>query len=390
MISIAALLAPMAQPQLRASSVRLLKNFGVPADQWIAGGTYSTILTVVSYVFAGLTGVLSSALSAIFLPTATGTWLVALAYYVYGVTAQSATFGTGTATFSNTGGGVYNEEPGAVVIQAANGNRFTNTQVLALGPGTPLSPTVQTIDIQAQVQGSIGGAGAGQITQLVTSLTGVAVTNPTPIFGLDADSDATVRTKCIAAIAARSYKGPTGAYYAAIYGYGNVPGATNSVTGKPVNVNRIQVHTDPDTGDITVYLASPDGVADPNDVSGVQTAINTVARPQGITATAESCTVANFNAAITVWTTSAGVTAPQTIQQESLDAVDVAVAQYPIGGHVKTGTQGYLYASFITAAAASVDPTIFSVDLSSWSALPLNVGQVAAVTSAVTVRQVST
>jgi hypothetical protein len=152
----------------------------------------------------------------------------------------------------------------------------------------------------------------------------------------------------------------------------------------------VQVYTDPDTGNICVFLASPSGPADPNDVAGVQIAINQVARPMGITATALSAAVVNFNAAIKVWSTSQGVSAANAIQSEALTAVDNAVSVYPIGGYTKPPSpQGNLYASFITGSIFPVDPSIYAVDLSSWTALPLNAGQVPAVTSTVTVEQVA-
>lgn len=380
MISLTALLNPTTQPQLRASLVSKLKSYGVPADQWVSGGTYSTILTAISYVFAGLASLVTSALSSIFLSTATGAWLVALAYYVYGVVAQQATFGVGTVTLTNIGGGVYNFAAGSVVMQATNGNTFVSTAALSLGAGTPSVPTVVTLAVQAQAQGSIGGAGAGQITTLTTSMPGVSVTNAIAVLGLDADSDATVRSKCLAAIAARSYFGPTGAYYAAIYGYGNVAGALNSVTQLPVAINRIQVYRDPNTGAITVFVASPNGAADPNDVIGCQTAVNAIAQPMGVTASVSSCAVVPFTAQITLWSTSAGSAAAATIAAAAATAVGNALALYPIGGHVEPpASTGYLFGAYVQAAAMSVDPTCFSCSLSPSGDLALGAGQVAAV-----------
>jgi hypothetical protein len=390
MIALTTLLAPITAAQARASAVAQLTSYGIPAASWRAGGVFSTILTVATTIYAGLSSVVTSALNAGFLPTATGAWLVALAHYVYGVTAQSATFGAGFATFSNTGGGVYNYDAGGVIIQdLTSGNTFVTTAPLSLGAGTPSSPTVVTVAIQAQAPGSLGGAPAGGITSLVTVMASVTVTNAVAVLGLDADSDPLIRTKCLAAIAARSYTGPSGAYYAAIYGYGNYPGAVNAVTGAPVNINRIQVTNNPSTGAITVYVASPAGPADPNDVIGCQTAVTALAQPMGISATVVACTVVYFDASIVIWSTSSGANAAASILSEASLAIDNAVALYPIGGRTKppSGT-GYLYSSFVVAAASSVDPTIYAVDLAPWTSLELLPGQVAGVNSTITVRQV--
>jgi hypothetical protein len=390
MIAISTLLSPVTAAQARASAVNQLVSYGIPANNWRAGGVFSTLLTIFCLVFAGFSAAVTSAVNAMFLGTATGGWLTALAYYVYGVTRQVATFGTTSYTLTNTGGGVYSYASGQAVFQCGlNGNTFTNVTAFTLGSGSPGSPSTVTFQIQAQASGSLGGASANTITTIVTTMVGVTGTNATACIGVDQWSDAQVVAACYAALAARSQKGPTGAYLASIYGYSNVPGAVNAVTGAPVNVNRVQVYTNPDTGNITVYLASPAGIADPNDVAGVQTAITAVAQPMGVIATAQSCTVVTFSAAITAWSSSSGSTAASIIQSEALTSVDNALAAYPIGGYTKPPSlQGYLYASFITGAVSSVDPSIYAVDLSSWSALPLSAGQVAGVTSSVTVRQV--
>ncbi len=392
MIALATLLAPVDAATVRASCVSQLVGFGIPADKWRKGGVFSTLLTVTCNVFAGFTTAVTNALNAGFLGSASGPWLVLLAFYVYGVTAQTATFGTGSYTLTNTAGGVYSYGPGQFKVQdPVSGNLFTNVGSFTLAAGTTMSPSTATFEIEALALGSIGGAAAGDITSLVTVLVGVTGTNPTAIIGLDSDTDTTVRTKCLAAIAARSYTGPTGAYYAAIFGYGNVPGAVNSVTGAPVNINRIQVVNNPSTGAVTVYVASPEGVPDPNDVIGCQTAVTAVAQPSCITATVVACTVAHFSAAFTIWTSSNVTSATTTILAASELAVDTAVSLYPIGGRTKPpSTAGFLYSSYLVGAAASVDPTIYAVDLSSWTALALSPGEVADVTSTFTVRQVPT
>ena len=389
MISFGTLLAPVTQAQARASCVTKLVSYGIPANNWRSGGVFSTLLTVFCWIFAGFTSVITSAINGLFLGTASGAWLTALAYYVYGVTRQNATFGTTSYTLTNVAGGVYNFVPGQLVLQCSlNGNLFTNASTVTLSAGSPSSPSSATFEIVASVAGSLAGAPANAITTLVSPQTGVTGTNPTACIGVDQWSDTFLVAACYAALAARSQKGPAGAYLAAITGYSNVPGAVNTVTGFPVDVNRVQVWTDPDTGNITVYLASPSGAADPNDVAGVQIAIDAVARPMGVTATAVSCTVVDFPAGVTIWSTSAGVAVSNAIQLAALNALDAVVASYPIGGRVKTGTQGYLFSSFLVTAAGAVDPSIYAVDFSSWTALPLNEGQVCSLTSTVTVRQV--
>src|SRR5580698_2634287 len=170
MISFATLLAPVTAAQARASAVSKLVNYGIPANNWVQGGVFSTLLTVICWLFASFTQVVTAAINGMFLGTASGGWLTALAYYVYGVTRQQATFGTTSYTLTNTAGGVYTFEPGQAVFQCGlNNNLFTNVGAFTLAAGTPGSPSTATFTIQAKASGSLGGAPAGQITTLVST-----------------------------------------------------------------------------------------------------------------------------------------------------------------------------------------------------------------------------
>ena len=390
MISLPTLLSPVTAAQARTTAVNQLVSYGIPANNWRRGGVFSTLLSVFCAIYAGLFALVTQAINSMFLGTASGLWLTALAYYVYGVTSQKATFGTTPYTLTNTGGGVYSFAPGQFVAQCGvNGNLFTNVDTFSLAAGTPSIPSTATFNIVAQVAGSAGGGPATTITTLVTTMTSVTGTNPQACLGLDVDTDTQVRVKCYAALAARSQKGPAGAYLAAIYGYSNIPGATNPVTGQPVNVNRVQVYTDPDTGNISVYLASPAGVPDANDIVGVQTAIDTVARPMGVVATATACTPVYADGTITLWSDSVGAKAAQDVEVIAYAELLVAFASYPIGGLTKPpGTQGYLWASYVEGVAMRADPSIYAVDLPIVN-MPLAPGAAAVFVGRVVVRQVA-
>ncbi len=112
-LTITDLFTPLTAAQIRAKMVVELLVLQVPADKWRAGGVASSILTVCSILFAMMNQVLYVIISGFFLPTATGTGLKALAFYVYGVTVSDATFATGVLTLTNTGGGVYPKVAGS-------------------------------------------------------------------------------------------------------------------------------------------------------------------------------------------------------------------------------------------------------------------------------------
>jgi Baseplate J-like protein len=385
MIPIAALLAPPTSAQIRSQMVNALVALGIPANQWRQGGTASTLLTIVANTFGMFATLVSNALGAAFLTAGPGgPWLVLLAYYVYGVTAQQSTFANGTIALANTGGGSFSFAAGtASFLNSTTGITYVNTSPFTVAP---LAPST-LVPVQATTAGSVGtspaGAGAGTIDTIVSSMQGVTVSTPAPIVGLDADSNATIITKCLAAIANRSYKGPSGAYLAAVFN------ATNSVTGLPVNINRIQLVLDPSTGDITVYVASPGGVPIDTDVIGCQTSVTNTAQPMGITATVVACSLAAFASTITVWATGAGGgTADSTIQSEVEAALIAYTEAYPIGGLVKPpSTVGYLYASALEGVAKGADPLIYAVD--GFNAdLELAAGEIADVTSTIVIRRI--
>ena len=387
MISIQSLLTPIGQPAARSWLVARLVSYGVPAHLWRPRGSLSSILTAVSYLLAAFAATVTAALGGGYLPTATGAWLRALAIYRYGVTPQEASYGTGEVVLENTGASMVSAGPGQFIVQADNGRTFANVDPVALMPGTHQFPSAQSVTFQAQILGQAGGAAAGTITRLGTSVLSVTATNPAAIVGSNGDSDTKVRQACLAAIAARSYHGPEGAFFASVYGYGGLPPATNVSTGKPVNVNRIAVQNDPSTGMVTAWLASPSGAADSNDVAGVQVAINAMALTMCSAAVAASATVVTLPIGFVVWTTAATPAALRRIRLAALDAIDNATAHYPIGGKCKPpATQGYLFASYLEGVVASVDPSIYAVDVAGGNAA-LAPGQVAVVIPTVVVRQ---
>jgi Baseplate J-like protein len=378
---LAILLTSPTPASVRATLVSGLIALRIPANQWRAGGVASSLLTVSANLLAGFAATLTSAISAAFLGTATGPWLVLLAYYVFGVTANPGTFATGSLTLTNTAGGLWSFPAGGVTAQnPITGQTYVSTQALSLAPmGTA------TIVFQSTTVGSGGSSAANQITTLVTAMTGVTVTNPAALVGLDADSDATVVAKCQAARAGRSYFGPSGAYYAAIYG------TTNPSTGLPLDINRIRVVNVSDMA-VGVYVASPSGAPTPSDLAAAQTAVTAAAQPMNVTAQVYPCTVVSDARPITVWAQTAPTAAGSdvaTIEEEALDAIDEYYSAYPIGGLARPPSpQGYLFASAVSGVLKGADPLIFDVQ-GVTSDLALTAGQVVIYTGTITTRQVS-
>lgn len=322
-LTIQQILTPQTSAQIRATMVTTLVSLGIPADKWRSGGVASTMLTVVSMTLALFSSLIVSFVSGFFLPTATGQGLVLLAYYVYGVTAPTATFATGAVTLTNSGGGVYVLNPGDLVVQNPTTKvTYTNTGTVNVGANA----TVTGVQVQAQTVGSAGNSNPGTVTVMVTTLLGVTVSNPTAIAGSDAISDANLRTLCTNKLGALSVRGPRTAYAYAIQV------ATNPITGAQVNINRWSISASSHTGIVTVYVASPSGAPDSNDVTGVGNSIEAIARPDAVTVNLNAAVAVNYSPTVTFYVRVGNNATVAQIQTAIANAITSFISTYDIGG----------------------------------------------------------
>lgn len=372
-LDIDALLTPVPAATVRASIVNALVTLGIRADLWPQGGVASSVLTDVANSIAGFSTSVLNAVSAGWLPTATAGWLKWLAFYVYNVPVQLATFASGAVTFTNNGGGVYSFAIGAVTVQnAITGQNYVNTQAISLAAGPGVT---QTVNIAAVVAGAVGNASPGQVTTLVTAMPGVTVTNAFPVLGLDAWRDDFIRQACFNSLGARSVRGPRTAYAFAIQI------ATNTLSGAPVNINRYTPPNSSHTGSLSFVVAAPQGVPDSNDVSGVATSINLVARPEGIQVTVSGATALPYTGTLVVYLTQQPGLVAATVQTAVAAALTLFFQNTPIGGAFADGFSG-VHGTGVAGAAASAFPGIFAVDLPAGDGLhgpgdvTLSVGQV--------------
>lgn len=385
--SISDLLTPQTPAQVRTTMVTALVALGVPANNWVPGGALSLLLTVVATILSTFTTLMAQAIGSGFLPTASGGWLTLLAYYVYGVTRPAATFATGSETLTNTGGGVFNYGVGQVTfLDPVNRQTYTNTQVISLG-----ALATQTVTIQCTTAGKVGSAPPGEISQLVTTMLGVTVTNAASVVGQDAMDDPTLRTMCTNKLGAMSVRGPRSAYAYA------VQVAVNAVSGAPVNINRQSISRSSHTGTVSVIVAAPSGAPDPNDVTGVANSIEqgvpglnppfSGARPDCVTVTVAGAVNAYYTPTMTVWASAKPGLDPTTVSTQIADSLTNYLASFPIGG-APTDLGSGLWASGVEANCGNgVGTTILEVEGA--IDLPLLANQVAVDEIALSVRLVS-
>lgn len=373
------LIKPVTEDQTLETFLSILETLGLPARSWRTGGVARTILRVVAATYAGYTRLMSEAIKAGFLETATGDWLTLLARYVFNVERREATFATGQVTVTNIGGfiGTFAAETFRV-LWSSEGRAYVNSDPagFSIVAGSPGAPSTVTIDVRAVEAGSDSSAPPGAIKALETSYAGVSVTNVDSVVGSDAQSDEELRAACRAKLAAISVRGPRGAYEYAV-------SVATRPDGTAVDINRHAISPSSSTGIVNVYVAAPSGPPAAADLGYVRESIEEHARPDSVTVNVYAATAVPFSRTLTVWAKRTDGVSADAIKTLVEDALVAEVAAYPIGGIPKPpSTQGYLYADFIAGVAKGAHSSIYDVD-GAGSDLALAPGEVATLASVV-------
>ncbi|WP_437982918.1 baseplate J/gp47 family protein [Sorangium sp. So ce117] len=353
------LLAPLSRKQVRDSIYRLLAAMKLPVTAWQDGGAAKAIISVVAAIFAGFTEVIALAIRANFLDTAEGIWLTLLAYYVYGVTRIEATFASGEVRLVNSGGGIFEFEPGEFICKhSVTGRQYTNTAFFRLEAGQTL-----TVAIRALEADSRSSAAQGQIAVLVTTMRGVACTNPAPVVGRDGETDPELRERCRDSLGALSPNGPDAAY---IYW----AKSARRADGSPVNVNRVWVSKASSVGQVTVYVASPNGGVpgtigdDSTDLGAVHKAIRTRVVPNGVTCTVGSAVPHPLSVTCEVWISKEANLNDAQVALEVDSRIRYYQATIPIGGYVlNSRSPGQVFRNAIIGQIEDVSPFIIKADV---------------------------
>lgn len=376
MISIDDLVTPVTSDQQLETMLSILETLGLQPRQWREGGSLRTILRVVASTFAAFSSLQAAFIRGAFLELSEGAWLTLLAYYVYGVSRREATFATGEVTLTNAGGGNYPFAAGQLrVINPTTNKAYTNVDAFTLAPLSTM-----TISIIAVEVGAASSAGTGAINTLETQYDGVSVTNAAPVVGLDAATDPELRQLCRDKRAGRSVYGPRGAYAFAVR-------STLRPDGTPANINRLSISPSSSTGIVTIYIASPTGAPDPEDLTLVLDSVNALARADTATAVVLPAVVKTIALDVTVWAEKRPGLAAADLQALVVDKLLALNASYPIGGIRKATTQGYLYESTIDGTSKSAHEAIYAVD-GTGSDVALAANEVAVLSVTVTARLV--
>lgn len=323
MTTLADLITAESKQAIYNKAIQVATTLGLPVTSWGSGDPTRAMFWHLSEVLSTLEQIVVKYVAAGFLDYAaqlTSTfWLKLLAQQVYGYTPAEATHATCVVELSNTGGGVYTIDPGALTVKKG-GTEITYHNVTS---GTLVAGGTLSLDFVADVAGSDGSAAVGEVDTMVTTYLGVTCSNTTAAVGIDEESAASIVAGCRAKLGSLSPNGPADAYSYVVQ--------ASALTGTSA-ITRSRVVDDSTFGVVTVYVAGPDGLVNPSVVAAAQSAVETWATPLCITPLVVSAT----NVVVPVTYTLQIYDDVNATSQEIEDAVQASLADMfasrPIGG----------------------------------------------------------
>jgi uncharacterized phage protein gp47/JayE len=338
MSDISDLARPLSFNEIRTSIYSVLASTGVTTSNWKPGAVVRTVISAVAIVLAGLSAFISALAASAFLPLASGEWLRLVALYVYNVVRIEATFAAGEVTITNSGGGIYTLDPGDLTFRnPVTKKTYTNINAVSIGA----LATVEHVAISALEAGSKSTSYVGEVSELVTALAGLSVTNDAPVVGFDVESDPSLRQRCRDKLGALSPNGPSDAY-------GFVARSTLRADGSAVGVTRVRALPD-GNGGVIVHLATAGGAVTAGDLAAIDDAIQRQCVPLAVEAYVYSAIPSTVPVLYTVWLyNNSGLT-----RDEIAATIEAELGAYfeaaPIGGHSLDGEPGALYLSELRA-----------------------------------------
>jgi phage-related baseplate assembly protein len=349
------LITPLTRAEVRTSIYASMTKLGLRVTAWEAGAVTRTIVTACSSMFAALSELQAEIARSGFLEYARGPWLRIVAKYVYNVDAYEATFATGEVRLTNTGGGLYNVEAGDCIVRnAGTGKAYRNAVAFDLGAGSSVSVTFVALEA-----GTDSNANAGAITEFVTTLNRVEVTNARPLIGQDAEKDPELRARCREKLGALSPLGPWDAYSFAARN-------TKLSSGAPAGVTRTAITRD-GYGNLYLRVGSASGGVSAPALDAIDEAVQRTAAPLSVTAHVLSADALLVPVNYHAWIYNTSGLTNDEVKAAVAKALITLSTEQPIGGQklVSDETNGYVFTDAIRAAIGAALPEIYHVVLTS-------------------------
>lgn len=346
------LLNPPTTEDVKQSIYDALTAMGVTTTNWKPGAVVRTMIAACAIVLAALGTLISLTFRSGFLALSEGKWKQFVAKYSFGVDFLEATFAIGSLTVTNTSGGIYNFAAGEYTVSnAETGALYVNQDAISIPIGVP-SASVTTITIQAVEIGAAGSALAGQISETVTKLDGVTVSNPDALVGRDEETDPELDARAGEKLGSLSPNGPWDAY-------AYVAKSAKRADGSSLGITRVRVQKQP-YGVADIYVATTSGtvtgsINDLNtDLGIVNDEFQRKCVPLGYTATAVAATPREVDGTYTTWIYNTSGAKVEDVDAAIQVALATRLGQVPIGGDQLPGLATGIHTSMIDEVIARV------------------------------------
>lgn len=205
--------------------------------------------------------------------------------------------------------------------------------------GTVYLPTVTTCtaDEAGSTSSSYNGSGeidTGTVTQAVTSLVGVSVSNLDVWIGTDTESNVQLAARAKLKLQSLSPNGPRGAYEFFALSAVEYAALLNPPETLSTPINRTLAVEDLTTGHVYVFLANASGAPSNDDVNVVQDVFAANCVPLGVTCESIAATEVNVSVAATIYLPAQYATD----DNETLfaTAIQAYFETFPIGGYTSS------------------------------------------------------
>lgn len=345
------LFTPVTVDDAKASIYAQLERVGVKTANWKPGAVVRTIVAIVAVLVSTFSTLVALIASMGWLDTATGDWLTNKAKGDFGIDRIAATPARGTLRLTNTAGGSFTIAAGdTLVSNPSTGAEYRNVVAYTL---LPLGSA--DVEFEATEGGAWTSSDAGTITNLISSMTGVTVTNLSALIGADEESDALLIARCKMAPAANSPAGPADVYS---YAVRTVPRSD----GTPTGITRSRTIANGATGGVRVICATATGSPLSADLTYLQDYIVRNVMGQCITVSVESAVPAAQSVSYVAYTSNPASNST-TDKAAASAALQTYVAAVPIGGYRIGGASGTLPREGLAGAIQSAIKGCFRVDV---------------------------
>lgn len=352
------LTTPITSTEVETAIYNTIEAKGTQTSSWKSGAIVRTIIAACGILMNAFSTLQRNIACSGFLGLATGGWLAQLARDVYNTIKIDATFAAGDLTLDNGAGGVFSVAVGdSIVSNPTTGKTYRNTAAFTLAA----FETGKLVPYQAIEAGTASNSAAGTITNFVTPLTGVTVTNVGALGASDDEQDEELRVRCKEKLGSLSPNGTKDAY-------NYVAKSAVTTGGLPTGVTRTGVI--PNAGGVNqVYLATASGGLT-GTIGDYSTPLGAADRdiqqqvvPIGITANVQAATSVSQPVTYEAWVRESATRTADEIKTQVDTALTAFMVAQPIGGSKKVAGSGFLFKDAIAGAIADAIGSTDLIDL---------------------------